>query len=135
MTTESNELEEKYEIIDRRIGSTAIVYKATDRNLGWTVAIKAPDERTQADERRLAKFVEEGKKLARIHHDNVLRVHQFFAQGELGDRCYLVMEWMETSLEEVLDRARLEPNAARGILRKLAEGVRAIHEAADRLRH
>jgi formylglycine-generating enzyme required for sulfatase activity len=128
MTTESNALEEKYEIIDQRAGSTAIVYKAIDRNLGWTVAIKAPDEKTRADERRLAKFVEEGKKLARIHHDNVLRVHQFFAQGEIGDRCYLVTDWMETSLEEVLESTALEPNAAREILRKLAEGVRAIHE-------
>ncbi|NNL84794.1 MAG: serine/threonine protein kinase, partial [Myxococcales bacterium] len=123
------DLASRYEIHETKVGGESIVYRATDPNLGRTLAIKAPDERTMADPRRLERFVEEGRKLARIHHDNVLRVHQFYGQGEIDERCYLVTDWMDMTLEEVLEERRLDPNAAIDILRKIASGLRAIHAA------
>jgi formylglycine-generating enzyme required for sulfatase activity len=123
------DLASRYEIHETKVGGESIVYRATDPNLGRDLAIKAPDERTMADPRRLERFVEEGRKLARIHHDNVLRVHQFHSQGEIDERCYLVTDWMDMTLEEVLEERRLDPNAALDILRKIASGLRAIHAA------
>ena len=115
-------LEGRYRIDETRVGGQSIVYKAVEVQLERTVAIRTPNEATRCDPRRLNRFVESARALARIQDENVLRVHHFFDQGELDESCYLVSEWMDNTLEEVLGRVRLDPRSGIAVLQKLLKG-------------
>jgi len=117
----------KYQIEETFAGGQATVYKALDRALNRWVAIKLPNEKVRSDPRRMEKFIEEGRKLARLDDKNVLTVLHFYDQGELDDNCYLITEWLDRTLLQVIENEQLEPNAAIQILRKILSGLGALH--------
>jgi formylglycine-generating enzyme required for sulfatase activity len=130
MTAQFPSLESRYEIRETLTGGDSLVLKAWDRQLQRIVAIKTPGDMVMANPERLARHREEGRKLAQFNDKNVLRVFHFYEQGEIDHRCYLVTEWMDQTLRDVLDRELLEPGAALQILEQILGGVRALHHAS-----
>src|SRR5262245_29172215 len=80
-------------------GGMGVVYRARDRKLQRTVAIKVP-ERTDADTRRL--LLQEGRLAASLTHPAICRVHAIRANA---DPPFIVMEHVNgTPLSTVIQR-------------------------------
>ncbi len=105
------------------------VFRAKERQLNRLVAIKVPNRSVLFEPKHLQKFIEEGRKLGRINHPNVLTVHHFFDTGELDDKCYIVAEWMDTSLDKVIQSEQLKLDTALFFAKEIARGLKAIHNA------
>ena len=129
MADNGNEFESRYEILETFSGGMSTVYRAKERQLSRMVAIKTPSASIANEPRHLQKFVEEGRLLGRINHPNVLTVHHFFDAGELDDRCYIVSEWMDASLDRVLQGEQLKLDTALYFAKEIARGLGAIHKA------
>ena len=120
-------LGDRYQILDRREASTGIVYRALDPALGRDVHIRAADDRTLDDPARLERFVEETRRLARVQDPNVLRVLHFHDRGDLDDGCYLVLDRLDRSLEDVLQAGDVPREFAIEIIRQALLGLKALH--------
>lgn len=119
----------KYRVEKEIETDSSIILKAYDNELKMYVAIKALNSKLLGIEDAESRFLEEIQLLARIHSDNVLRVLHFYDKGAIGDRSYLVMEWMDATLEEVIaSKKSLTPPQALQLLKKIAVGLSAIHE-------
>ena len=114
-------------------GGMGVVYRARDLRLDRDVAIKvvvlaAHDAATRAGLR--ARFDREARTIARLHHPNVVAVHDFGTDDTL-DLDYLVMELLHgEDLAARLARSGPPPlGVALGILRDAARGLAAGHQA------
>jgi WD40 repeat protein/tRNA A-37 threonylcarbamoyl transferase component Bud32 len=108
-------------------GGMGVVYKARQQGLNRLVALKMilTGGYAGADER--ARFQAEAMAVARIRHPNVVQV---FEVGEHGGHPFISLEFVEGgSLADSLRRAPLEPRQAASLVRRLAEGVHAAHQA------
>ncbi|HET7539133.1 MAG TPA: serine/threonine-protein kinase [Polyangiaceae bacterium] len=72
-------------------GGMAVVYEATDRDLGRRVAIKTLHERRALSPDVRMRFLREGQTASKIRHPNVAAIYDV---GR-GSRPYLVMEYLE----------------------------------------
>src|SRR6188768_3957871 len=83
----------RYFIRDR-VGSGAmgVVYRAEDVGLGRIVAIKLIDAEAAKAAGSLDRFVNEARALARIRHDNVVRI---FSYGVHEGTPFFVMEHLD----------------------------------------
>lgn len=122
-------LKSLYRLEEIRSGGESLVARAMDLRLNRRVALKTPNEAVRADPERLARYVEEGRLLARLRDPHVLQVYHFHECGELDDRCYLVTEWFDQSLADVLKREDLPVTTAIDILKQILRGVKALHQA------
>jgi serine/threonine protein kinase len=108
-------------------GGMGEVYRATHVELGTEHAIKVMLPSLAADPQIVQLFREEARKLGRVNHDAVVDYEGFF-RDEHGLR-YLVTEFVHgESLERVLRRRRLEPDAVLRLRDRLASGLAAAHE-------
>ena len=116
------------------LGGFAAVYRAEDLRLGRPVAVKVitlapPDPSTR--ERLRARFEREARAAASLpHHPNVVTVHDFGTDPELG-LDFLVMELLQgENLAQLFTRQGLPAqDVALQILREAAEGVAVGHAA------
>lgn len=102
----------RYELGDRLgSGGMSNVYKATDRILERTVAVKVLAEHLSDDERFVARFRREALAVARLIHPNIVQVYD---TGVDEGRHYIVMEFVEgRSGAQVLSRqGPLDPATA-----------------------
>ncbi len=67
--------------------------------------------------------------MARLKDENVLRVLHFVEQHEIDEKCYLITEWMDQTLEETLQNADLDIDTATSILTRILKGLHALHNA------
>jgi eukaryotic-like serine/threonine-protein kinase len=83
----------RYEI-GERLGSGGMsnVYRATDRILERTVAVKVLAEHLSDDERFVARFRREALAVAKLIHPNIVQVYD---TGVDDDRHFIVMEYVE----------------------------------------
>jgi predicted Ser/Thr protein kinase len=108
-------------------GGMGEVYRARHVDLGTEHAIKVILPSLAEDPKIVQLFVEEARKLGRLHNDAVVDYQGFF-RGEHGLR-YLVMEYVHgDSLEDVWRRRRLEPDEVLHLRDRLALGLAAAHE-------
>lgn len=119
--------EDRYEVLETITGSGTLVYKAIDRSFDRMVAIKTLDDRSLGNPTKLERFIKEGHLLAKFDHPNIITAYNFHEIGEFDERCYLVCPWIETSLDQVLDKENLSSAAACDIFLKILEGVRTLH--------
>ena len=102
----------RYEIGDRLgSGGMSNVYKATDRILERTVAVKILAEHLSDDERFVARFRREALAVAKLIHPNIVQVYD---TGVDEGRHYIVMEYVEgRSGAQILQRqGPLDPETA-----------------------
>ncbi len=93
MTPEASVISGRYEIGDRLgSGGMSTVYRATDRVLERTVAVKVLAEHLSDDEKFVARFRREALAVARLIHPNIVQVYD---TGVDQDRHYIVMEYVE----------------------------------------
>jgi eukaryotic-like serine/threonine-protein kinase len=91
--TEPGALSSRYELSDRLgSGGMSNVYRATDRTLERTVAVKILAEHLSDDERFVARFRREALAVAKLIHPNIVQVYD---TGIDEGRHYIVMEFVD----------------------------------------
>ena len=117
-------------ILDSVIGTGAIgiVFKASHKDLGRTVAIKVLNPRYRDDPDLLAVFRTEARAASQLEHPNVARVYDY---GQEPDGLvYIVMEYLSGyTLGSVLDaRRKLTPARAVDVMIQVCAGLSAAHD-------
>jgi serine/threonine-protein kinase len=111
-----------------RLGSGGMsnVYKATDRILERTVAVKILAEHLSDDERFVARFRREALAVAKLIHPNIVQVYD---TGIDDGRHYIVMEYVEgRSGAQILQRnGPIEPEPAAEIGIQACAGLDYAH--------
>lgn len=116
----------------------ADVYHAWDPVLAREVAVKAPRIENQDDKKRaelLGLFAREARAVARLSHENIVRV---LDSGEQDGRPFLVMEYMPNgSLADRLykDRKIYTLEEALPIIRRVAEALDYLHRQEEAIIH
>ena len=109
-------------------GGMGLVYRAEQRILGRTVALKIirPEIADSGDYRE--RFLREARFAAAVDHPHVVSV---FDAGEQDGRLYLAMQWVDgLDLATLIDREqRLAPERAVLIGVQLAQALQAVHDA------
>jgi serine/threonine protein kinase len=113
----------------RKVGEGGMgeVYEAWDENLSRAVAIKIMNEASSKDAELNARFMSEGKVLARLRHPNIVAL---YAQGEHEGCPYMVMEFVEgKTVDEFLDYHPVGMTTLVDFFRQMLEGLGAAHSA------
>jgi tetratricopeptide (TPR) repeat protein/TolB-like protein len=109
-------------------GGMGMVYRALDRELNRTVALKVIRPELAARPDILDRFKREILLASKVTHRNVVRIHDL---GEAGDLRFISMSYIEgESLRALLDReGPLSPAVGVPIVRQVALALEAAHEA------
>jgi serine/threonine-protein kinase len=124
---EAGTLSGRYETGERLgTGGMSSVYKATDRILERTVAVKILAEHLHDDERFVERFKREALAVARLIHPNIVQVYD---TGVDQGRHYIVMEYVEgRSGAQILQRqGPVEPEIAAEIGIQACAGLDYAH--------
>jgi len=107
-------------------GGMSNVWKATDRILERTVAVKVLAEHLSDDERFVARFKREALAVAKLIHPNIVQVYD---TGVDEGRHYIVMEYVEgRSGAQILQRSGpVEPEVAAEIGAQACAGLDYAH--------
>lgn len=122
-------LEGRYEITSRLArGGMATVYRAVDRRLDRTVAVKIMHEGLGDDQAFATNFDREARSAALLTHPNIVSV---FDQGNDSGRPFIVMELVEGStLRRLVSReAPLAPLRALDLIDPVLAALAAAHDA------
>ena len=124
------ELEESFpqyqilELIGR--GGMGAVYKAIQKSLGRSVALKilAPQHAANPDFAR--RFAQEAKTLAEVAHPNIVAVYDF---GQADSFYFLTMEFVDgVNLRQAMSAGRLSPEQAIAIVPPICRALQFAHE-------
>jgi serine/threonine-protein kinase len=118
----------RYEIGDRLgSGGMSSVYKAVDRVLERTVAVKILAEHLSDDEKFIARFRREALAVAKLIHPNIVQVYD---TGVDQDRHYIVMEYVEgrSGAQLLQTRGRLGADATVEIGVQACAGLDYAHK-------
>jgi serine/threonine-protein kinase len=107
-------------------GGMATVFKAVQRPLGRTVAIKALKPSIAVDSQFARRFEREAHFMASLQHENILHVHDFLKDGA---SMYIVMEYVQgIDLFDLLERrAQLPVDVAAIIALQVARALDYAH--------
>ncbi|NPV71684.1 MAG: Stk1 family PASTA domain-containing Ser/Thr kinase [Firmicutes bacterium] len=117
----------RYEILEKvGGGGMAVVYKAYDKYLNRSVAVKVLRSQYASDEDFVRRFKREAQAAASLSHPNIVNI---FDVGEIDDTYYIVMEYVEGStLKQVINsKGRLAPVQALRIAHQICEGLEHAH--------
>jgi eukaryotic-like serine/threonine-protein kinase len=120
-------ISDRYELGDRLgSGGMSTVYRATDRVLERTVAVKVLAEHLSDDEKFVARFRREALAVAKLIHPNIVQVYD---TGVDGARHYIVMEYVEgkSGAQLLQTRGRLGPQVAVQIGVQACAGLEYAH--------
>lgn len=108
-------------------GSVGRVYRATHRAMNRTVAIKVLSADVTRSEQARYAFQREVRAAARLNHPHIVTAYD---ANEVGDRFYLVMEFVDGPTVETLIRERgpLPWPEACELVRQVAVGLQHAHE-------
>ncbi|HEX2685687.1 MAG TPA: serine/threonine-protein kinase, partial [Kofleriaceae bacterium] len=112
---------DRYEVLDLLgKGGMGVVYKARDRRLDRTIAIKFI---LRADPNRIMRFLQEARAQARIDHPNVCRVYEV---GEVSGHAYIALQLVDGEpLHKAAARMSLDQKIA--VMRDVAMAVQEAH--------
>jgi len=122
-------LNERYDILQPLgRGGMGMVYKAHDRVLEETVAIKLLRADVAQSDDAMRRFRNEIRLARNIRHKNVCGIHEYGQQGHLR---YIVMEYVEgTDFRQIVKRqGSLSAQEACAVTIEIASGLQAIHDA------
>ncbi len=108
-------------------GGMGVVYKALDRRLERTVAIKVLPTEVAANAQRKRRFMNEARAASALSHPNIVTIYDI-ASEQGAD--YLVMEYIEgPTLGELLESGPLKPSRAMHYAVQMADGLAKAHGA------
>jgi serine/threonine protein kinase len=109
-------------------GGMGVVYKARDRSLDETVAIKVLRPDFASDPAMAERFKSEIRLARRVRHRNVCGIHDY---GESEGLLYISMELVEgVDLKQVVRRDGALPlDRACDVILQVAVGLQAVHDA------
>jgi WD40 repeat protein/tRNA A-37 threonylcarbamoyl transferase component Bud32 len=115
-----------YEVVARiGQGGMGVVYKARDAKLKRLVALKMVLAADFARPVQMTRFLIEGEMLARLHHPNIVQVHEV---GQYENKPFLVLEYVEGgTLAEALVERMAAPREAAELVERLARAVHYAH--------
>jgi serine/threonine protein kinase/WD40 repeat protein len=112
-------------------GGMGVVYEAEQVSLGRRVALKILPLHAGGDGKALERFRCEARAAARLHHTNIVPVHEV---GQDGNVCFYAMQFISgQSLDQIIDelrRLRARPARAEG---PPAEDTAALRPRVERL--
>jgi serine/threonine protein kinase len=127
--TQGSVIASRYEVLSPLgKGGMGMVYKAHDRMLDETVAIKVLRAEFANTAEMLKRFKHEIKLARKVSHRNVCRIHEF---GEDGGVRYISMEFVEGTDIKQLAREKggfLDTEEAFDVAIQAADGLQAIHD-------
>jgi serine/threonine-protein kinase len=107
-------------------GGMGVVYRATQKSLARTVALKMLLRRDLASPADLARFRSEAEAAARLDHPGIVSI---FEVGECDGLPFYSMQFVEgTTLSRRLAGGRLPPREAATLVAKVADAVQAAHD-------
>jgi serine/threonine protein kinase len=107
-------------------GGQGVVYRARQKSLNRTVALKVIGVGSWATESHLRRFRREAEAAARLNHPSIVSIHEI---GERQGYCYFSMNFVEGGpLDEISRRQPLPLRRAAEIIAKLARTVHYAHE-------
>ena len=117
---------EDYEILEEIArGGMGVVYKAYQKSLRRTVAIKMILSGQMADEKEISRFRIEAESAAGLDHPGIVKIIEI---GEAGGQQFFSMGFVNgPSLADLLANGPLEPDRAVGLLKKIAEAIGYAH--------
>ena len=117
----------KYELLGEiGRGGMGVIYKARQIDLDRTVAIKMILASNLASRAQVERFAAEAKAMAKLHHPNVVRVHE---TGEHQGQQYFVMEYITgQSLAELSRHGMMPAERAARLVALIARAVQHLHE-------
>ncbi|MET1071763.1 MAG: Stk1 family PASTA domain-containing Ser/Thr kinase [Umezawaea sp.] len=127
-------LEHRYRV-DRVLarGGMSTVYRGVDTRLDRAVAIKVMDPQFSADRSFVARFEQEARAAARLHHPGIVAVHdQGVDRGKPdGEHVFLIMELIEggTLRDLIGERGTLSTPLALSVLEPVLSALAAAPQA------
>lgn len=122
-------LQGKYEIQSRLgAGGMSVVYKALDRSLERTVAVKVLSFRKSDNTNEIMRFKQEAVAISRLEHPNIVKIHAY--EIPLDSPPFMVMDYIEgKALSDVIaQEGKLEEKRAINLLIQIARAVEHAHE-------
>lgn len=107
-------------------GGMGVVYKARQRSLDRTVAVKMILAGPMADPDSVARFRSEAAAVAQLRHPNIVAIHEV-GRSTAGE--YFVMDWIEgRSLDAMVRDDKPDSRHAASLLRILAGAIAYAHQ-------
>jgi eukaryotic-like serine/threonine-protein kinase len=107
-------------------GGMGVVYKARHLALNRVVALKCVLAGRAADTMQLVRFRQEAELAARLHHPNVVQIHEV---GSHDGSPYLALEFVDgPNLAQLLGGRPVAPRDAARMVEPLARAVEAAHD-------
>jgi serine/threonine protein kinase/tetratricopeptide (TPR) repeat protein len=107
-------------------GGQGVVYRARQKSLNRTVALKVIGFGNWATEAHLKRFRREAEAAASLEHPGIVPIYEV---GESDGSCYFSMKFVEGGqLDEVSRREPMPPRRAAELIAKVARTVRYAHE-------
>ncbi|WP_230977224.1 Stk1 family PASTA domain-containing Ser/Thr kinase [Georgenia yuyongxinii] len=122
-------VDDRYEVTARVArGGMATVYRAVDRRLERTVAVKVMHPHLAESADFVARFRREARAAARLTHPGIVAVHD---QGVAGEASYLTMEYVDgPNLRTVLrERGALPLGEALSLADEVLDALASAHRA------
>ena len=106
-------------------GGMGDVYLALDTKLGRKVALKLLPEYLADETQRTRLFIKEARAASALNHPNIITIHEI---GQLGDRYYIAMEFVEgDTLRSHIYKDKTPLPKLLKYLQQVAEGLTKAH--------
>jgi serine/threonine protein kinase/Tfp pilus assembly protein PilF len=107
-------------------GGQGVVFRAWQRSLNRTVALKIIGSGQWATNAHLKRFRREAEAAAKLNHPQIVPIYEV---GERDGRCYFSMRFVEGGqLDEVVSRGPMPVRQAAALIAKIARTVHYAHE-------
>jgi serine/threonine protein kinase len=107
-------------------GGMGAVYKARQRELDRTVALKILPPGIGDEAGFAERFSREAKALAKLNHPGIVTIHDF---GRADGLYYFVMEYVDgVNLRELLQSQRISPREALAIVPQICDALQFAHD-------
>ena len=107
-------------------GGQGVVFRARQKSLNRTVALKVISLGQWASKEHLKRFRREAEAAAKLEHPGIVPIHDV---GERDGSCYFSMKFVEGGqLDEVVGRAPISVRHAAELIAKVARTVHYAHE-------
>lgn len=127
LTYTKQALAEKYEILEEiGRGGMAVVYKAVQKNLNRTVALKVVHQNLVHDQGFLKRFHREAQLGASLSHNNIVHIYD---EGEASGVHFMAMEYLEgTDLHKLIhSKGKLSVDETIKIIAPITEALDYAH--------